>query len=252
MQRKTVGHAQNCILASRCNVAGAPSCSPMCEFWVGVNGRVKAAGLPADYRLVTVESSPARAGQAEVYKTIDAYVGTFSRQFINGACERIKSMYLYSREPGTGKTTTAAAVLNEYIAQHYVGSLKRSEQPLQAPAYFMDINEWQTLFNEFNRKNIPHDIGERASREYYRRESLARTAPFAVLDDIGVRTATDAFRGDLHALINYRCANGLPTIYTSNLPLAEMADVFDARLYDRMRDQCGELNFVGQSKRGRR
>ncbi|MEH6941627.1 DNA replication protein [Bacillus sp. JJ722] len=223
----------------------------MCEYFIGVGGRIKAAGLPADYRLVSVANSPAREGQAEVYKMVDAYIKTFSRQFDEGG-ERIKSLYLYSESPGTGKTTTAAALLNEYIAQHYVGALKRGQQPLQMPAYFLDVNNWQTLFNEFNRSNIPRDIGERASREYYRRESLARTAPFAVLDDIGVRTATEAFRGDLHAIINHRCANGLATIYTSNLPLAEMESVFDARLYDRMRDQCAELSFVGQSKRGRR
>ncbi|PAE09714.1 DNA replication protein, partial [Niallia circulans] len=135
---------------------------------------------------------------------------------------------------------------------HYIGSLQRSRQALQQPAYMLDVNAWQTLFNEFNRSNIPADIGEEASRQYYRQMQAAKTAPFAVLDDIGVRNATEAFRGDLHAVINARVTNGLPTVYTSNLPLAEMERVFDARLYDRMRDQCAELVFVGGSKRGMR
>jgi DNA replication protein DnaC len=78
-----------------------------------------------------------------------------------------------------------------------------------------------------------------------------QTAPFAVLDDIGVRSASEAFRSYVHAIVNYRTANGLPTVFTSNLPIEEMAQVFDARLYDRMRDMCAVLHFGGESKRGR-
>jgi DNA replication protein DnaC len=80
----------------------------------------------------------------------------------------------------------------------------------------------------------------------------AQQAPFAVLDDIGVRSASEAFRSYVHAIVNYRTANGLPTIFTSNLPIEEMAVVFDSRLYDRMRDMCAILHFSGESKRGRR
>jgi DNA replication protein DnaC len=74
----------------------------------------------------------------------------------------------------------------------------------------------------------------------------------AVLDDIGLRSASEAFRSYVHAIVNYRTANGLPTVFTSNLPIEEMAQVFDARLYDRMRDMCAVLHFNGESHRGRR
>src|SRR5690625_4187138 len=77
-------------------------------------------------------------------------------------------------------------------------------------------------------------------------------APFAVIDEIGVRSATEAFRAYVHAVINHRVTSGLPTVYTSNLPMSDMANVFDARLYDRVRDQCAEIHFAGESKRGRR
>jgi DNA replication protein DnaC len=166
--------------------------------------------------------------------------------------KQIKSLYLWSESPGTGKTTTAVALLNSYIIEHYLGSLKRNRKPLQTPAYFLDVNEWQTLFNEFNRSNIPKDVAEPASREYYRRMQIAKTAPFVVCDDIGLRTASEAFRADLHSVINARTTGALPTVFTSNLPIEEMAVVFDARLYDRMRDMCAVLHFDGESKRGRR
>ncbi|WP_246586611.1 ATP-binding protein [Cytobacillus gottheilii] len=196
--------------------------------------------------MVTVASSPARADQADVYKNVDAYVATFERQF-DAEGERIKSLYLFSESPGTGKTTTAAAILNEWLVAHYTGSIQRGQQALQRPAHWLDVNEFQT---QYNLATMTNDESAMAAIKTV----IQRTqqAPFAVLDDIGVRSASEAFRSYLHAIINHRTANGLPTVYTSNLPIEDMAQVFDARLYDRMRDQCAVLAFAGQSKRGMR
>ena len=241
-----------CVLAERCKLAGSASCTAQCGHFLalhgmsGEGGRVGAAGLPMDYRLTTLKNSPARASQAEVYRQIEAYVQTFERMFDEGAA-RIKSLYLYSESPGTGKTTSAAAVLNEWLAVHYVGSLKRGRQPEQRPAYFLEVNAFQTDYNLASMTN--DEAGMAAIKATIQR---TQTAPFAVLDDIGVRGATEAFRSYVHAIVNYRTTNGLPTVFTSNLEISEMERVFDARLYDRMRDQCAVLEFGGQSKRGRR
>jgi DNA replication protein DnaC len=245
-------HANNCILASRCKLANTDACNRQCSAFVqlhgysGTGGRVANANTPADYRLLTVQTSPARAEQAKLYATIEKYTATFERQFeADGA--RIKSLYLWSESPGTGKTTTAIAVLNEWLIAHYLGSLKRNRQAAQVPAYFLDTNAFQTDYNLATMTN--DEAGMESIRATIKR---AQTAPFAVLDDIGVRSASEAFRSYVHAIVNYRTANGLPTVFTSNLPIEEMAVVFDARLYDRMRDMCAVLHFGGTSKRGRR
>jgi DNA replication protein DnaC len=137
--------------------------------------------------------------------------------------------------------------LNEWIIAHYLGSLRRNRQPSQTPAYFLDVNAFQT---DYNLATMMND--EAAMAKIKSTILQAQAAPFAVLDDIGVRSASEAFRAYVHAIINYRTANGLPTVFTSNLPIEEMAQVFDARLYDRMRDMCAVLHFGGESKRGRR
>lgn len=245
-------HANNCILASRCKLANGPNCNRQCGAFIamhgysGTGGRIANANTPADYRLLTVANSPARESQAKIYATIEKYVATFDRQF-EADSPRIKSLLLWSESPGTGKTTTAIAVLNEWMIAHYLGSLKRNRQAAQTPAVFLDVNSFQT---DYNLATMTND--ESAMAKIKATILRTQTAPFAVLDDIGVRSASEAFRSYVHAIVNYRTANALPTVFTSNLPIEEMAQVFDARLYDRMRDMCAVLHFGGESKRGRR
>jgi DNA replication protein DnaC len=256
-----MSHASKCILRHPCANADTPSCSPLCPHFIAIHGtngnggRISNANVPKDYRNITLLTSSCRDDQTDAYENIQRYVATFTRQFEpsdGDVRNRIKSLYLFSESPGTGKTTTASAILNEWHIVHYIGSLARNRQPHQRPAYFLDVNEWQTLYNEFNRSNVPKMVAEFASTTYYTWMHRARETPFVVLDDIGVRTATEGFRGDLHGIINYRAVNELPTVYTSNEPMSALADVFDARLADRIRDMCVEIPFKGGSKRGMR
>ena len=213
----------------------------------GSGGRLAAAQIPNDYRNVTLQSSVAREDQSSIYAALADYVKTFQRYFDG---EPIKSVYLYSKTPGTGKTTTAAALLNEYIARIYLGYLRRNRQAPQMMGYFADVNSMQTDYNGFNRSHVPASMAEEASERYYSAMASAKAAPYAVLDDIGVRDATEPFRADLHDIINYRVTNRLPTVYTSNVKIDDLSQVFDARLADRVRDQCIVLPFGGESKRG--
>lgn len=252
-----MAHSSKCILREPCKSADTVACTPLCPSYIaihghdGAGGRVSAAGVPSDYRQLTLITSPVRENQPDAYRMLDAYAKTFERMF-DAEADRIKSLYLWSESPGTGKTTSASALINEWIISHYIGSIKRDRQALDRPAYFLDVNAWQTDYNTFNRPRVPEWIAEPAAEVYYKAQRNAITAPFVVLDDIGVRDCTDGFRGDLHTIINERTANGMPTIYTSNVPITELTSLYDARLADRVRDMCHDIEFVGTSKRGMR
>lgn len=206
----------------------------------GSSGRVGSAGVPKNYRYVTIGNSPVRGSQTKVYTLMDRYIETFKRD----TDERIKSLYLWSENPGTGKTTTAAALINAWIAVEYLSALKDGRQPNQTGALFVDVNELQTRYNlaamtkdEEKLTGIGVDVEN------------AQKADFVVLDDTGIRGATEAFASYVHSIINYRTTEDLPTVYTSNLPIEDMAEVFTERLYDRMRDKCVSLFFEGESNR---
>lgn len=243
---------QNCILDGY-KRGGCASCPTTCQHKIaltGLNskgGRIAAAKVPSEYRDITLGNSPARTEQSEIYGLLDGYTATFDRQFDGEYADRIKSLYLWSSSPGTGKTTSAAALLNTYIVANYLGSLKRGIQPMQRPAFFLDTNTLQT---DYNLATMTHDEEGLAKVTATMRKSM--DVDFLVMDDVGIRSASESFKSIVHAIINARTTNGKPTIFTSNLPIDEMATVFDARLADRMRDQCVVLHFAGESKRGKR
>jgi len=242
---------RNCLLDAH-KRGGCTTCLMTCAHRIaleglnGQGGRIGAAKVPSEYRNLTLATSPARVEQAKIYGLLADYVATFERQFdVNG--QRIKSLYLWSASPGTGKTTTASALLNEYIVAHYLGSLKRGIQPQQRPALFLDVNTLQT---DYNLATMTHDEVGLAKVTDMMRKSM--DVSFLVMDDCGIRSASESFKSIVHAIINDRTTAGKPTIFTSNLPIDEMATVFDARLADRMRDMCMTLHFSGESKRGKR
>lgn len=239
-----------CILDSR-RKNGCATCDSLCSHRIamhglnGTGGRVGAAGAPADYRYLTVANSPAREGMESLYGVLGKYVATFPRQFEEDGA-RIKSFYFYSTSPGTGKTTTAIALMNEFIMTNYLGHLRKGETPPQLPAMFFDLNAVQRTYNLASQSDDKATV-QRVAKQF----SQAARVPFLVLDDVGIRSATEAFKGMLHDVINHRATNSLPTIYTSNVPMEEFIRIYDARVYDRARDKCQEVHFKGESKRGK-
>lgn len=229
----------------------------------GAGGRIGSARIPKEYAgLLLQDLTELSTENAKVSSALDAYKKSFDKQFrdvqekhlSDGQSRnqvRVKSVYLWSESPGTGKTTVACALLQEYLLANFLGNVKRGQTPPLAPVYFLDVNDWQTDYNGFNRKMVDEETAMAFSSRYYRAMEKAKHAELVVLDDIGVRASTDGFRGDLHAVINHRVTKGLPTIYTSNIPISELPDIFgEQRLADRIRDMTKEIHFEGDSLRG--
>lgn len=227
----------------------------------GKGGRIGSAAIPEEYIGLLLDEL---SWDERVDREIKAYASSFERQFEDKLQEaidngksrneaRIKSIYLYSESPGTGKTTAATALLQDYLLKNFLGHISRRLDPPLKPVYFLDVNKLQSDYNAFNRSHLDEDQAKEFARIYYNKLKRAQESELVVFDDIGVRTATDGFRGDLHDVVNHRVANGMPTIYTSNIPMSGLVDVFgETRLYDRIRDMTREIHFEGGSKRGMR
>lgn len=258
---------RNCILRNVCKNAGTDGvCTTRCDYYVvlhGGGGMSTLAYMDVDYRLTTIKESPAyrerriKLGEQEqaLKCFVDDYVTTFSRQF-DPHGRQISSLYLFSEKTGTGKTEIACAIGNEFIMANYFGAHKRGLKPHMRPVYFLQFNSLQTKYNKANRRNSTGSAAELASDEYYKLLDIAFDVPLLIIDEIGLREPTTGFRGDAQDLINYRTSNRLPTIYTSNVPIEELAEMYDdansPRFMDRVRDMCVEIEMLGESARGLR
>lgn len=232
-----------CGLAPFCKHAGKPSiCTDVCGAFIGISSRLERADIPKDYEGIYLDNSPAKDEQDAIYTPLSEYVKTFAKEGV-----RIKNLYLYSKATGTGKTTTAIALLNEYIRRRFLYYVRKKEQIPETLGLFLDLNEYQTKYNLATMSRDEDDM--EAIKDAIIRYS---NVEFLVVDDVGVRSATEAFRALIHSIINARVTNGLPTVFTSNIRLSELTTVFDDRLQDRIQDQCLSLTFKGESKRGRR
>lgn len=126
---------------------------------------------------------------------------------------------------GTGKTTIALAVLRDYIDKGGRG-------------YFISA---VTLMDEIF--NIA-DFADRA-----RFENKLKTVPVLIIDDLGAEGSGDMVSRKIEAIISSRYNNDLVNIITTNLGVEDLKRVYDARIYDRIKETCKVFNIVGDSLR---
>lgn len=248
---------KNCLLSSSCLSAGdTKACTGLCPYFVmmhgqsGYGGRVRQANIPKDYSKMTVDNNPVRDAQPRVFKAVDAYVQKSFPRIFDKDTGRIKSLYLYSGSPGTGKTSAACSIANTYLVYYFIGAMKHAQPIEDNVVFFLDFNHFQSKFNQFNNPNVPLEFKDPASHEFYSAQKAAMEAQLLIIDDIGIRDPSDAFGSIAHDLINHRTVNRLPTIYTSNVPMEQLINKYDERLWDRVKDNCIPLIFAGESHRG--
>lgn len=246
---------KSCLLGDEiCNLAGTDKCHNLCPTYIqlhgksGLGGRVNSSQTPSAHHLFHINNSPVRESQKENYLIFAKYINRIFNP--RNHVEKRLSLYLYSKNPGTGKTVSASSLVHTYIIKSYFKSLQSGNTPELMPAFFLDANYWQTKYNEATRPHVPREIAEDAFHVYYTLKKKAEAAPLLAIDDLAVRSITEGHRTDLHELINNRITSNLPTIYTSNLHPEELDDVFgERRLADRIKDKTMVITFKGESNR---
>lgn len=251
---ETMNHV--CKLASKCKYAGVDGycnvfCSPfMLLHGEGTNGLWKATNVPPKYRNSFFDTLPIQSDNKPAYSFLKAYTGNLLDNVSNGV-----GLFFYSIPnagnrlgTGTGKTTSAVAVLHEYLLARVMEDSKGGRPIEQNPALFYKASELQTLYNAQFR-GTP-DMQEKASLRYYKIKKLLMTAELLVLDDIGIRQKiTDAFENELTEVIDARDSNVLMTIYTSNLPIEKLADTLGDRIASRIEGMTEAIAFTGKDHR---
>lgn len=245
-----------CALASRCSNAFGPSCNDLCSPFLlthgvtGTGGYWKGRNVPKKYQDAFLTNLPIKEDNPVAYAFIQRYIGNVVENVRNGIGFFLHSIPNGTNRlgTGTGKTTAAATILNEYLIARIIEHSKGGEQIQGQPALFFKASEFQTLYNSQFR-GFP-DMQEKASIRFYHVKDMLMKADLLVLDDIGIRQKiTDAFENELTEVIDARDTRELATIYTSNLPLDKLADTLGDRIVSRIQGTTEQIAFKGQDHR---
>ena len=129
-----------------------------------------------------------------------------------------KGIYIYSATKGTGKTYLSYCLANEVIARYDVN------------VKFTSVLEYLDLTKK----------GYTSMADKEEKDGISR-ATVLILDDIGVEVSKDWVNTTLYQLIDYRYANKLITIITSNYPIEQLK--VDDRIKDRINAMCLPLHI---------
>lgn len=106
---------------------------------------------------------------------------------------------------------------------------------------------WQaTTFADFVASLRPSAKDPEASLDRY------RTAQLLLVDDLGAAKSSEWVEETAYRLLNHRYEAMLPTIFTTNLPLAELREGLGDRLASRLVEICDRVVLTGPDRRRQR
>jgi DNA replication protein DnaC len=153
------------------------------------------------------------------------------REFIAGFGTAGTNLYFYGK-PGLGKTYLCNCVAKELL------DAGRSVLYLTAPKLFKTVEELR-----FGRDGeAAYDLRERMEFIY--------SAELLIIDDLGSEFMTTVTSSEFFNILNTRLLEGKQMIFSSNLGLGELSEVYTDRVTSRIIGEFTLMLFIGEDIRG--
>lgn len=110
-----------------------------------------------------------------------------------------------------------------------------------------EVTQWTRFWNVTEllyeiRRDFNREDGKKA-------DYLLDFSGLLILDDIGAEKPTEFVAETLYMIVNNRYNNLWPTIFTSNLSLADLAERIGDRTASRIAEMCQVFNLAGVDRR---
>lgn len=184
--------------------------------------RMIAADVPARYRSYTLDKSPLKGASAKVpIRMLQA--------------KAPESWYLHGSY-GVGKTGLAVSYLRHFITSPALFSQVSTGKANEQLAIFRTTPDLLSQLRDCYNGNASE----------YALISTFGDIPLLALDDIGAEhiKSSDWIASRMYQILNRRNGNGLPTVFTSNLTLDELAERIGERVVDRIFEMCSPARIT--------
>lgn len=136
-----------------------------------------------------------------------------------------EGLYLWSKHPGTGKTSIACLLLLKELKHTWYSAVM---EDIRTPVLYLNTVElMDKLRSSMNRPD--EDFTDLWDEQF-----TNRAPKLLLLDDIGAEKPSEWVRERLYSLINYRVSNRLATIFTSNCPPTQLEEQVGPRIASRI------------------
>lgn len=146
-----------------------------------------------------------------------------------------KNIYIYSKQPGNGKTSWAIRLMSAYFDKIW------DYGAFECRGVYINV----TTFMQMAKENISHP-----SKEYNDLLEDLSTCDVVIWDDIGVDKLTDYEYKLLFNIIDQRSLAQKANIYTTNISENDFSSVVGNRLSSRILGNCEIFEFIEEDKRG--
>lgn len=246
-----------CICGKNCPMGENPSQSTdLCYPYIllyglsGKGGFWWSSGVPKKYKdrklsnLNIIEKQNPQAYQvASMYgKNILEYVNDGVGLFLYSIPNADNKM-----GTGTGKTTVATTLINEYIIARVKQHTSGGRRVSVLPAYFLRASEFQNTFNSQFRGT--EEMRIEATEKYYRLKNLMLNTELLVIDDISLRNSTEALTNELYEIFDERSIEEKSTIFTSNQPIEKVGEMLSEQIASRIAGMSELVGFYGKDNR---
>ena len=215
----------------------------------GNGGIWGSAQVPKRYKSSRLTNLPIQDQNPEAYAFVKRYISKVTSVIENGI-----GLYLYSvpnkenrKGTGTGKTTVATAILNEFVIQRVIQHIRGEKRIDENPALFIKASELQNTFNSQFRGT--DEMKEQASQKFAKYKKLMLSVELLVIDDIALRGTTEAYQDVFYEIIDKRYNEELATIFTSNTPLDNLGEVLNYQIASRIEGMTEGIVFEGKDNR---
>lgn len=147
-----------------------------------------------------------------------------------------ENLYIFSANPGNGKTTWTAKLLLKYFEQVW-STNAYSERGLFVSVTDFLISMRLSGYNNTANLALMQKI---------------KSIDLVIWDDIAVGELTAQDLDLLYSLINSRIMNGLSNIFTGNLNDEQLLSILGSRMHSRIWESSIRVEFKGTDRRGQR